>query len=80
MPKIQILKFNGNVWVPSNFSALSYGGNWNATLNAPDLTTGGSPGVYYIVNLAGTYNLNGGPGTNSRSASAGRKNARIFAP
>ncbi len=50
--------FNGNV---NNFvSGLTYKGTWDALLNSPFLTSSvGVGGEYYIVNVAGTTNLNG---------------------
>ena len=40
--------------------ALSYQGTWNASTNTPTLTSSvGSKGYYYVVNVAGSTNLNG---------------------
>jgi hypothetical protein len=40
--------------------ALSYQGTWNANTNTPTLTSSvGTKGYYYVVNVAGTTNLNG---------------------
>ena len=40
--------------------ALSYQGTWNASTNTPTLTSSvGTKGYYYVVNVAGTTNLNG---------------------
>jgi len=40
--------------------ALSYQGTWNASTNIPTLTTSvGTKGYYYVVNVAGSTNLNG---------------------
>jgi hypothetical protein len=40
--------------------ALSYQGTWNASTNTPNLTSSvGSKGYYYVVNVAGSTNLNG---------------------
>ena len=61
----QILKYNGTNWIASDLTGLTYAGNWDANTNTPDLTGGGSAGEYRIVNVAGTTNLAGGPGTNS---------------
>jgi len=39
---------------------LSYQGTWNASTNTPTLTSSvGTNGYYYVVNVAGTTNLNG---------------------
>ena len=39
---------------------LNYQGTWNATTNSPTLTSSaGTKGFYYVVNVAGTTNLNG---------------------
>ena len=39
---------------------LNYQGTWNATTNTPTLTSSvGTKGYYYVVNVAGTTNLNG---------------------
>lgn len=39
---------------------LNYQGAWNATTNSPTLTSSvGTQGYYYVVNVAGTTNLNG---------------------
>ena len=41
-------------------SGLSYKGNWNADLNVPELTSSvGNPGEYYIVDVAGSTELDG---------------------
>ena len=61
----QILKYNGTTWVPSDLGGLTYAGNWDANANTPDLSIGGNPGEYYIVNTAGNYDLLGGSGTDS---------------
>ena len=40
--------------------ALSYQGTWNASTNTPTLTSSvGTKGYYYVVNVAGTTDLNG---------------------
>ena len=40
--------------------ALSYQGTWNASTNTPTLTSSvGTKGYYYVVNVAGSTNLNG---------------------
>jgi hypothetical protein len=40
--------------------ALSYQGTWNASTNTPTLTSGvGVKGYYYVVNVAGSTNLDG---------------------
>jgi hypothetical protein len=40
--------------------ALSYQGTWDAATNTPTLTSSvGTKGYYYVVNVAGTTNLNG---------------------
>ena len=40
--------------------ALSYQGTWNASTNTPTLASGvGTKGYYYVVNVAGTTNLDG---------------------
>ena len=40
--------------------ALSYQGTWNASTNTPTLTSSvGTKGYYYVVDVAGTTNLNG---------------------
>lgn len=40
--------------------ALNYQGTWNASTNTPTLTSSvGTKGYYYVVNVAGTTNLNG---------------------
>jgi hypothetical protein len=40
--------------------ALSYQGTWNANTNTPTLTSSvGTKGYYYVVNVAGSTNLNG---------------------
>ena len=40
--------------------ALSYQGTWDASTNTPTLTSSvGTKGYYYVVNVAGTTNLNG---------------------
>lgn len=39
---------------------LNYQGTWNATTNSPTLTSGtGTKGYYYVVDVAGTTNLDG---------------------
>lgn len=39
---------------------LSYQGSWNASTNTPTLTSGaGTAGTYYVVNVAGSTNLDG---------------------
>jgi hypothetical protein len=39
---------------------LNYQGTWNATTNSPTLTSGtGTKGYYYVVDVAGSTNLNG---------------------
>ena len=45
----------------NNFGGgLSYKGTWNASTNTPTLTSGsGTNGWYYVVNTAGSTNLNG---------------------
>ncbi len=61
----QVLKYNGTTWVASDLGGLTYAGNWNASVNSPDLTVGGNLGEFYIVTTAGSIDLLGGPGTNS---------------
>jgi hypothetical protein len=40
--------------------ALNYQGTWNASTNSPTLTSSvGTKGYYYVVNVAGSTNLNG---------------------
>ncbi len=63
----QVLTFDGTDWVPNDLTGLTYAGNWNGSLNIPDLSGGGSAGEYYIVSNAGTYDLSGGAGTDSWS-------------
>ena len=66
--KGQILRFDGRNWAPDDLpSALTYGGNWNASSNSPDLTNGGGRqgGLYYLVIVAGSTDLDGGTGTAS---------------
>ena len=44
----------------SLLGALKYQGTWNAATNTPTLTSSvGTQGYYYVVNVAGTTNLNG---------------------
>jgi hypothetical protein len=44
----------------SVIGALSYQGTWNAATNTPTLTSSvGTKGYYYVVNVAGSTNLNG---------------------
>ena len=44
----------------SIIGALSYQGTWNALTNTPTLTSSvGTKGYYYVVNVAGTTDLNG---------------------
>ena len=61
----QVLKFNGSTWVPSDLGGLTFAGSWNASINSPDLSSGGSLGEYFIVAVAGTTDLGGGVGTNA---------------
>ena len=61
----QILKFDGTSWIPGDLGNLVYAGNWDANVNSPDLSLGGLPGEYRIVTVAGSYDLNGGIGTDS---------------
>jgi hypothetical protein len=63
----QVLKYNGSAWAPGDLSALTYAGGWNATTNSPNILGGGSAGEFYIVTTAGSFDLAGGPGTNSWS-------------
>ncbi|MBT6207308.1 MAG: hypothetical protein HOI53_04725, partial [Francisellaceae bacterium] len=63
----QILRYNGTNWVAGDLSSLTFAGNWDANLNLPDITGGGSIGEYYLVSDAGTTDLEGGPGTNNWS-------------
>ncbi len=58
----QILKYDGSSWVPGDLSSLTYAGNWNASGAA---LSDGNLGEFYIVNVAGSTDLAGGPGTNS---------------
>lgn len=55
----QVLRYTGSTWAPSDLSGLTYAGNWNATTNSPDLDDSNNQGNgrYYIVNVAGTYDL-----------------------
>jgi len=68
----EILKsYNGTDWlalfehmesepVPATGAGLSYQGVWNASTNSPLLTSGvGSKGEYYVVNVAGSTDLDG---------------------
>lgn len=61
----QVLKYDGTTWVPSDLAGLTYAGNWSADTNSPDLSGGGNPGEFYIVQSAGSFDLLGGTGTNS---------------
>lgn len=61
----QNLSFDGTSWTVSNLGSLSFAGNWNASTNVPDLSSGASPGEFYIVSTAGSFDLLGGAGTNS---------------
>ncbi len=61
----QVLKFNGTTWVPGDLSSLTYAGNWDASVNNPNLSGGGNLGEFYIVSNAGSFDLLGGTGTNS---------------
>ena len=63
----QILRWDGNDWIPGDLSALTYSGNWNATSDSPDLSGGGAAGEYYIVTTGGNTDLEGGIGTDSWS-------------
>jgi hypothetical protein len=57
--KGQIMKYNGVVWVPSSITnAQTYLGTFDALTNNPDLSSPSStPGDYFIVSTAGTFNL-----------------------
>lgn len=48
-------------YLPSSLTgALTYQGTWNASTNTPTLASGtGTKGFYYVVNVAGTTNLDG---------------------
>jgi len=51
---------NGVSWVDQVASSLIYQGVWDANANNPALASGvGTAGHYYIVNVAGTTNLDG---------------------
>jgi hypothetical protein len=53
-----VIKFNGTDWVaaPQNETQI-YQGTWDASGNSPSLTTvSTTPGDYYIVSVAGTFN------------------------
>lgn len=62
-----VLRWNDtrDTWEPADLNNLSFGGTWDANLG--QLTTGGtdistlSPmnGTYYVVNVAGSFNLSG---------------------
>ena len=66
--KGEVLVFDGTKWSVGNLGGLVYRGQWDATLGgdipnidlAPEDLLGGD---YYIVNQAGTHDLNGGEGT-----------------
>lgn len=46
--------------VINSIGALNYQGTWNALTNSPTLSSGvGTKGDYYVVNVAGTTNLDG---------------------
>lgn len=52
--------FNGTAWQKIDNSGISYQGNWDALTNTPTLTSSvGFDGHFYIVNVAGSTNLNG---------------------
>lgn len=52
--------FNGATWQKIDNSGISYQGNWDALTNTPTLTSSvGFDGHFYIVNVAGSTNLNG---------------------
>ena len=61
-----VATLDGSGTVPINqlpaavLGALSYQGTWNASTNTPTLTSSvGTKGYYYVVNVAGSTNLNG---------------------
>ncbi len=56
--KGQIMKYNGTAWVPSSITnAQTYLGTYDASTNNPDLSSPSStPGDYFIVSIAGTFN------------------------
>jgi hypothetical protein len=52
--------FNGTTWQKIDNSGISYQGNWDALTNNPFLQSSvGFDGHFYIVNVAGSTNLNG---------------------
>lgn len=52
--------FNGTVWEKIDNSGITYQGNWNALTNTPTLVSSvGNNGHFYIVDVAGSTNLNG---------------------
>jgi hypothetical protein len=52
--------FNGTTWQKIDNSGISYQGSWDALTNTPFLQSSiGNDGHFYIVNVAGTTNLNG---------------------
>jgi len=58
------LKWDGTSWVPSSIVPLAYQGLWKADGTGINLSAGGSPGDYYIVNVGGITdpNTNAGGG------------------
>ena len=58
------LKWDGTSWVPSSIVPLAYQGLWKADGTGINLSAGGSPGDYYIINIGGITdpNTNAGGG------------------
>jgi hypothetical protein len=61
-----VASLDGSGTVPTSqlpaavLGALNYQGTWNASTNTPTLASGvGTKGYYYVVNVAGTTNLDG---------------------
>lgn len=52
-----ILKFDGENWVPGSLDVVKYKGLWNANINKPDLllTQGFEIGDYFIVSTSGVF-------------------------
>jgi len=58
--QILISNASGNVFWTNYAAGLTYQGVWNADTNTPTLTSGvGTNGHFYIVDVAGSANLNG---------------------
>jgi len=54
----QYLKWNGTSWQPSTITPLMYQGVWKADGTGVNISSGGIPGEYYIVDTVGTTNPN----------------------